>query len=74
MRTNNNPRRAEAAEIAMCAYVEGSDNEWCADNREELMTDLVADLGHLADVYEVDFEDIVNVAVKHYRKERHGKQ
>jgi len=70
MRTNDNQRRAEAAEIAMCAYVEDSGNEWGEDNREELMSDLVADLGHLADVYEVDIGTIVDIGIEHYRKEK----
>ena len=65
--TKQNRSNAEAAEIALTAYVnEQNKNE----STKELLTDLVTNLGHLADVYEIDFNQLVETAMEHYGFER----
>lgn len=40
------------------------------DDDDSAMIDLIANLGHLADSYEMDFERILRCATTHWREER----
>lgn len=66
--TETNKRNADAAEIALIAYIDGNDCDK-NDTTKELLTDLVTNIGHLADVYEIDFIQLVETATEHYRYE-----
>ena len=67
--TKQNRSNAEAAEIALTAYVDGNEQNK-NESTKELLTDLVTNIGHLADVYEIDFIKLVETAMEHYGFER----
>lgn len=69
----DNGRRACLAALALRPYGE----KVCKDPGEEevhtLMTDLVADLRHLADAMGIDFEDVYARACAHYHLDLTGR-
>ena len=65
-----NKNRADAAEHGLDAYVAvyGGD----PTNLKELFTDFFADLGHLAERYDVDYKPALRRAMDHYTSETAG--
>lgn len=71
MTINNNADRADRAERAVVWY-DGTDNEYHADSREaveQVMSDLVADLRHLADRHDLPWQSVLDRAATHYIEE-----
>ena len=64
-----NAYRAARAEEVLAAYRTDDD-----ERPRDVLCDLVADLGHLCDINDMDFEPLVDMALIHWRTEREGVQ
>ncbi len=62
-----NADRAEHAECALEAFNSARDD---SDDYEADITDLIADLGHLCDKQDVDFESVLRMAKENWEAER----
>ena len=66
---------AESGEIAFWAYRDEAHDDGAMDDvgTRETITRLITSLGHLADVYELDYEKCVNDALCVFNNERRNK-
>lgn len=69
----NNRERANAASMALAAYMQAKDldGDPCPQSMSETMIDLLTDLRHFAATEAIDFGAAIRISEYHYDEESH---